>query len=164
MSAIVRPFPAVTSDIQPGLWARLRHWLDAHVHSGCATSRQAPEQPCSRKSLAPASNARLLPFPIRGEALLVQLADHLRVRVGRRHWVHDPFLPALSRDPHSRLTIDRDTYVEFDPRCATYRVVLDAAPEMRLTIETLDFETVVDFVAQYVADRLSDAAPLEVAS
>lgn len=110
------------------------------------------------------SSAHVLSFPIRGEALLVQMAERLRQRVGDRGGAHEPLVLTLSRCPHSRLTIDWTTYVEFNPQLATYRVVIDAAPGTRFTIETADFDMVVSFIAPYVTDRLSDRASLEAAS
>ncbi len=108
------------------------------------------------------SNAKLFAFPVRGEALLVRLADQLRQRVGEG--ACDLFLLALSRYPRSRLIIDCDTYVEFDPKRAAFRLVVDMERETRLTIETPDFDTVVKFVAQYVSDRLADPLAMEAAS
>jgi len=48
---------------------------------------------------------KVLPFPVRGEALLVQLADVLRRRVAGRQPDHNP-LWLTSRDPRLRLSID----------------------------------------------------------
>ena len=107
---------------------------------------------------------QLLSFPTRGEALLVWLADRLREKVGARRWKDDPLLLILSREPWSHLAIDRNAYVEFDPRCAEFCAVIEATPETRVKIVTSDFDAVVGFVVLYVNDRLSDALPLEVVS
>jgi len=55
--------------------------------------------------------AVLLPFPIRGEALLVKLADLLRERVATHRFERDPLLLKISRCPGSRLSLDRFAYV-----------------------------------------------------
>ena len=54
--------------------------------------------------------------------------------------------------------------MEFDAGLASYRVVIEAAPDTIITAATTDFDIVVRFVAQYVTDRLSDAIILETAS
>ncbi len=108
--------------------------------------------------------AVLLPFPIHGEALLVKLADQLRGCVADSAAKHDPFVLTLSRRPRSRLTIDRAAYVEFHAERATYYLVIEMMHDTRITVETIDFDTVVKFVAQYVTDRLCDAAVVEAVS
>jgi hypothetical protein len=106
----------------------------------------------------------LLQFPVRGEALLVRLADLLRSRIADRGLEHDPLLLLISRCPGSRLSIDRSAYVEFLADRCVYHVAIEAQPDTRVTVETTDFDTVVRFVVQYVAERLSDKVLLEVAS
>ncbi len=162
-----------------GLLLRMRAWFAG----GAATCSAAPGEPHDaardevvrdevvwhQNPFASMQNgnpqtAILLPFPIRGEALLVRLAELLRQRVaGRTPW-HNSFVLTMSRTPRSRLTIDHATYVEFDPRRATYCVVVEAAPDTTITVDTTDFDTAVKFVTQYVVDRLSDAATVEIAS
>ena len=56
-----------------------------------------------------------------------------------------------ARGSHSRPVTDREAAIE-------------AQPDTRVTLETSDFDTVVQFVVQYVAERLSETVPLEVAS
>ncbi|MDE5457043.1 hypothetical protein GWE18_30295 [Bradyrhizobium sp. CSA112] len=106
----------------------------------------------------------LLQFPVRGEALLVRLADLLRSRIADRSLERDPLVLLMSRCPGSRLSIDRSAYVEFLADRCTYYVAIEAQPDTRVTVETADFDTVVKFVVQYVAERLSEKVLLEAAS
>lgn len=106
----------------------------------------------------------LLPFPLRGEALLVKLADQLRSRIGNAGLDHDPLLVRISRCPGSRLSLDRAAYVEFLADRNLYCVVIEAQPETKVTVETTNFDTVVQFVVQYVAERLAEPVTLDVAS
>jgi hypothetical protein len=160
-----------TPSFGAGLLARLRIWLDPRQRPSEATQRQQPmAAPIGESAAAvrgstpnPTPGALLLPFPIRGEALLVRLADRLRSSAANRPPAQDPFAFAISRQPRSRLTIDRDAYVEFLPERAAYQAVIEAAPDTTITIETTDFDSVVKFVAQYVTDRLSDPVAAEAA-
>jgi hypothetical protein len=106
----------------------------------------------------------VLQFPVRGEALLVRLADLLRSRIADRRLERDPLLLRISRCPGSRLSIDRTAYVEYLADRCVYCVAVEAQPDTRVTVETTDFDTVVKFVVQYVAARLSEKVLLEVAS
>jgi hypothetical protein len=110
------------------------------------------------------TGAIVLPFPIHGEALLVRLAELLRDRVGNRCSVREPFLFAISRQPWSRLTIDRMSYVEFAVGRAEFRLAIEVAPNTSITITTFDFDALVEFAVQYVSARLADARALEMAS
>jgi len=146
------------------LLLRLRAWF--------ASVRPASVEAASGHSVPAAAGdgdtrrsvAVVLRFPIRGEALLVRLADLLRGRVAAHAAARDRFLLTLSRRPRSRLTIDHAAYVEFHADRATYHLVIDVVQETRIAVETTDFDTVVNFVAQYVTDRLSDPLPMEAAS
>ena len=111
-----------------------------------------------------AQSGVLLQFPVRGEALLVRLADLLRSRIADRGLERDPLLLLISRCPGSRLSIDRSAYVEFLADRCVYCVAIEAQPDTRVTVETTDFDTVVKFVVQYVAERLSEKVFLEAAS
>src|SRR5450756_2005521 len=113
---------------------------------------------------APVSSGVILPFPIHGEALLVKLAEVLRNRVADRGPEWDPLLLQMSRCPRSRLSIDRRAYVEFHQDCSNYRAVIEMAQETTVILETADFDTLVDFVLQYVMGRLAQPAALEAAS
>jgi hypothetical protein len=109
-------------------------------------------------------SAVLLPFPIRGEALLVRLAELLRGRVGNDGPRHDPFLFALSRRPQSRLTLDGQSYVEFVTSRSEFRFAIEVVPNTSISITTNDFDALVEFVVQYVGARLAEAPALEAAS
>jgi len=106
----------------------------------------------------------ILPFPIHGEALLVKLAEVLRNRIADHSPEWDSLLPQLSRRPWSRLSIDRQAYVEFHEDRGEYRAVIEASLGTKVIIETADFDVVVDFVLQYVTGRLAEPAELEAAS
>jgi hypothetical protein len=112
----------------------------------------------------PAPNAVLLPFPIRGEALLVKLAEMLRARIPERSLQGNSLLLSVSRAPGSRLSIDHSAYVEFYSNPSIYHVVVEAAADTTVTLNTPDFDTLVEFVVQYVNDRLSEPATFEAAS
>jgi hypothetical protein len=111
-----------------------------------------------------AQSGVLLQFPVRGEALLVRLADLLRSRIADRGLDQDSLLLLISRCPGSRLSIDRSAYVEFLADRCVYCVAIEAQPDTKITLETTDFDTVVKFVVQYIAERLSEKVFLEVAS
>jgi hypothetical protein len=148
-----------------GLLLRMRAWFAA-----VSTERRAPEPHNVVPHQAPpaaipadgARTAMLLPFPIRGEALLVKLAELLRTRVAVQN-LEDPLLLEISRRSHARMSIDRSAYVEFHANGGIYHVVVEAMPDTTISVETTDFDTVVKFVVQYVDGRLADALTLEMA-
>jgi hypothetical protein len=111
-----------------------------------------------------AADGVVLRFPIRGEALLVRLADLLRSRLADRSPEHDPLMFTISRGLRSRLSVDRTAYVEFHNDRAEFRVAIEASPQTRVILETADFDAVVDFVGQYISARLAEFPALEVAS
>ena len=103
-------------------------------------------------------DAAVLRFPIRGEALLVNLASTLRERIAHSEQDSDPFWMTMSRGSRPRLSLDRDAYVEFRAEDESFRLKIDAAPASRLTLETTEFTTLVKFVLQYLAERHGDPA------
>lgn len=121
-----------------------------------------PAQPSAMG--AETGEAAVLQFPIRGEALLARLADLLRDRLPSGDIGRDPFVLTLSRGPRPRLSIDRAAYVEFHAESASFHLIVDAAPDSRVTLETTDFDTVEKFVVQYLADRCRDRGQFEAAS
>ncbi len=60
--------------------------------------------------------------------------------------------------------MDGSSYIEFHPDRSTYHVEVVADSDTTITLETTNFDTLVQFVVQYVDDRLSEATVLEVAS
>ena len=106
----------------------------------------------------------VLAFPIRGEALLVKLADVLRGRISTFNTACHDLLPLLSHEPDLRLWIGDDAHVEFDAKRSEYHLTIEAPSGTRMIIQTADFDALVTFVLQYVSERLTDAALLEVAS
>ena len=113
---------------------------------------------------SPARTGIVLPFPIHGEALLVKLAEELRSRVAGRGAEWDPLLLQMTHCPRSRLSIDRTTYIEFNPDRVEYRAVIEASGETRVILETVDFDALVQFVQLYVVARPAETATLEAAS
>jgi len=110
-----------------------------------------------------AGSGLILPFPIHGEALLVKVGDVLRGRCADSAMAWKPLLQ-MSRCPRSRLSIDRDAYIEFHQDRGEYRAVIEASQATRVILETADFDDLIDFILQYVAGRLAEPAGLEVAS
>ncbi len=110
------------------------------------------------------ATAMVLPFPIRGEALLVKLATHLKGVVEKDRLRRSPFLFAITHAPHARLLIDEMAHAEFDVIRGEYRIQVLVTPETRVTAETSDFDVMVDFIAQYMRERLVETSALEVAS
>jgi hypothetical protein len=108
----------------------------------------------------------ILQFPLHGEALLVKLADTLRSRIAINPTgcatERDRLSLTMSRCPGSRLSIDACANVEFDAGLSVYRMTIEAAPDTTVTLKTSDFDTLVNFVMQYIVERLP--APLEAAS
>jgi hypothetical protein len=106
----------------------------------------------------------VLPFPIHGEALLVRLAELLRRHVGDFEPMHDPFLFAISRCPGSWLGIDSNASVEFVASRCEFRFEVDVVPNTSIVIRTGDFDSLVEFVVQYVSARLAEPPSLEAVS
>jgi hypothetical protein len=106
----------------------------------------------------------VLLFPIRGEALLVRLAEVLRSRLAEQRPDHGPLLLTISRSPGSRLLIEGVAYVDYVSDISTYRVAIEAVPDTKVIVETSDFDTLVSFIVQYLTDRLSEPAATEATS
>jgi hypothetical protein len=122
---------------------------------------------CNRSSAVSGDGSQsvVLPFPIRGEALLVRLAELLRDRLAAGGPTDgDPFVLTLSRRPRMLLSIDRSAYVEFHADSETFHLIMDVTPNARVTLETGDFDTLVRFVLRYVAEQRHDGSAVEVAS
>jgi hypothetical protein len=160
-------------------WPINREANERRVSSGPTTrlsSGQAPDDAKSKPGVAfqvvgsgeVTQSGILLQFPLRGEALLVKLADLLRKRIANseasRGPERDPLLLTMSRCSGARLSIDRTAYVEFIANRSSYHVAIEAAPDTTVTLDTTDFDTLVKFVVQYVTERLSEPATLEVTS
>ncbi|MFH0303427.1 hypothetical protein AAFX91_41225 [Bradyrhizobium sp. 31Argb] len=113
---------------------------------------------------AESARGDVLPFPIRGEALLVRLAEVLRSRLAKQGPDHDPLLLTISRSPGSRLLIDGVAYVDYLSDLSTYRAAIEAMPDTKVIVETSDFDTLVSFIVQYLTDRLCKPAATEATS
>ncbi|WP_315833173.1 hypothetical protein [Bradyrhizobium prioriisuperbiae] len=167
-------------DAQPQrrtLWSRLRDVVSSFDHEraranaslramngggGVQVGTQIREQ-VQQNTDGDARNA-ILPFPIHGEALLVKLAEVLRNRIEDRGPDRNPLMLTMSRYPAARLWIDRTAYVEIRGGQSAYHVAIEAAPDTVVSMETTDFDTLVRFVMQYVAGRLSESTALGAAS
>jgi len=149
-----------------GRYANENQAYPAEVAAWPAVVKNEPRaaSPIATRHDHAAQSGVLLQFPVRGEALLVRLADLLRSRVADRGLERDPLLLRISRCPGSRLSIDRSAYVEFLADRCMYCLAIEAQPDTRVTVETTDFDTVVKFVVQYVVERLSEKVFLEAAS
>jgi hypothetical protein len=97
--------------------------------------------------------AVVLRFPIHGEALLVKLADELHRIVGSPS--REAFDLTLTGRPHAHLTINSSAFVAFDATTGLYELVVELTEDTRIEVKSRDFDTIVRFVAQYVADQLS---------
>ncbi len=176
-------------DLQPPrrtLWSRLRDVVSSFDHGvggrGPVPARLVPaeddaadhakvtqgdlEQDLQRdlqRDLDGMLRAAILPFPIHSEALLVRLADVLRSRIADRSPARNPLLLMISRGPMARLWIDRTAYVAFHGDRSTYHFAVEADLDTTVTLETTDFDTLVRFVLEYVAGRLSEPTALEAA-
>ncbi|WP_245286396.1 hypothetical protein [Bradyrhizobium sp. ARR65] len=106
----------------------------------------------------------VLPFPIRGEAVLVRLAHTLRSRFGDADQDGDPLLLTIARGAQCRLTIDQAAYVEFCREWPGFHVAIEAAPSTTVSLKTADFDIVVGFVLHYLGEKLGTPAMLEAAS
>jgi hypothetical protein len=106
----------------------------------------------------------VLPFPIRGEVLLVRLADLLRDRLDSPGMDADPFVLTVSRHPRPLLSIDRSAYVEFHAGSELFHLIIDVTSDARVTLETGNFDTLVRFVLRYIAEQRPDGATEEIAS
>jgi hypothetical protein len=153
---------------------RLRKWLREvgpqirRVFDGLRT----PEQPvrtageaAATPSLQPSAplDDGVLPFPIRGEALLANLAMALRARFDRSGVGDDPLLFTISRGP-ARLTIDRIAHVEFQEDRGAFHLAVEAGPDTTLLLETTDIEILVGFVMRYLDEKLAERKTVEAAS
>lgn len=159
------------------MWSWLRGTLalsgrtvrDAQARPAAASVRSLAVRPSTAGAqdstrTATRGTAEVLHFPIHGEALLVRLADLLRMRVVNRGLERDPLLLLISRCPAPRLSIDRMAHIDFLADRSTYHFVIEAAPDAKVTLDTTDFDTVVKFVVQYVTDRISGSVGLEATS
>ncbi|WP_245258345.1 hypothetical protein [Rhodopseudomonas palustris] len=126
-----------------------------------------PAEPPIAHNVVPERNETdgndVLAFPIRGEALLVNLARMLRDRPAAAGQADDPFCLTLSSGRRLRLSIDRDAYVEYHAEDASFQLRIDTAPS-RLTLETTDFAMLVKFVSQYRVERSAARGPCGSAS
>jgi hypothetical protein len=149
-----KPFSRTTIDDRPvhdGVLAQMRDALLRKL--GRLRPAAAKQALVVMEDESQESAAAVLSFPVRGEALLVNLANALRECVPQGGEGSDPFQITMLRSARPRLSIDRDAYVEFHVEDGTFHLKIDAAPSSRLTLETPDFAVLVKFVRQYLTDR-----------
>ncbi|WP_244499725.1 hypothetical protein [Tardiphaga robiniae] len=144
-------------------FATLWSWLRRGASKKEAIQVDLPLYGNSEPSLHQESGT-VLQFPLRGEALLVRLAELLRRRVAELVPQFDRLLLTLSRHPLLRLSIDESAYIEFDTQSTEFDLVIEAPSGTRMIIQTTDFDAVVKFVLQYVVEKLSDETVLEAAA
>jgi hypothetical protein len=113
-------------------------------------------------NVVPRDNA-VLPFPIRGEVLLAQLAGLLRGRFAGQVGDDDPLLLAISRGPLPRLTIDSVAHVEFHEHGRAFHLAVEAGPDTTLLLETADIEILAGFIMRYIGEKLAERAGPEAA-
>jgi hypothetical protein len=142
------------------LWTWLRRATSRIAHEPVTAARE-PIAAAPGNANGPAV---LLQFPLRGEALLVRLAELLRRRVDELVPRCDRLLLSLSHHPALRLSIDDDAYVQFDAHSAEFNLVIEAPGGTRMIIQSADFDAVVKFVLQYVVEKLSGDDLMEAAS
>ncbi len=150
---------------------RVRAWFatartprgEAEPHEEARNSTPVAEATAACKAMT--QGAVLLPFPIRGEALLVRLADLLRARIATAApRPNSPFLLTMSRAPRLRLLIDPASYIEFDAGRAAFHVVLEVTPDTTIALDTANFDILVQFVVEYVNSRFTESKTMEAAS
>ena len=95
---------------------------------------------------------QVLAFPLSAEAQLLRIVEGLRLRVGPSRSIADVSLE-LSRGSGASLKVDADTTVDFDSARGVFRVAVEATCDTRLTLQTTQFGAVVNFLAQYLAQR-----------
>ena len=151
-------------DHTKGAFATLWAWL----RRGASNAGVEPAQQdtvARSPAVDPVQEAGIvLPFPLRGEALLVRLTELLRRRVAELVPQCERLSLTLSHHPALRLSIDESAFIEFDAPSAEFNLVIEAPSGTRMIIQTTDFDAVVKFVLQYVVEKLSDDAVLEAAS
>lgn len=104
-----------------------------------------------------------MPFPVQGEALLVNLAEVLRRHVAARGLDHDRLWLTISRCPHVRLSIDGAAYVDYLSDGSTFQAAIEAGPDTKVILKTTNFDALASFVTQYVNERLLEPASVEAA-
>ncbi len=144
------------------LWAWLRRAASGAANDEARQDNAAPLSPANVGLVQ--EPGIVLPFPLRGEALLVRLAELLRRRVAELVPQCERLSLTLSHHPALRLSIDESAFIEFDAPSTEFNLVIEAPSGTRMIIQTTDFDAVVKFVLQYIVEKLSDDTVLEAAS
>lgn len=131
------------------LFARLRAWLAGAVH--IAGERAAPEVQTAGSMIDLTRRAAVVPFPLSGRGVLLQLARDLDRTAGMAAADgEDPVLLTVESGPNQRLIIDSTAYVDVRKDPLPYRVVLGDDLATRITLETADVAEARSFISQYL--------------
>jgi hypothetical protein len=145
------------------LWSWLRRAGTAEMPSSCTETRDTTGDGVACRDPAD-ERGTILQFPVRGDALLVKLADALRRRMIGLGRTAEALHPTLSHGPELRLSIDEDAHVAFDACRSEYDLTIETRGGARMIIQTADFDVLVTYVLQYVAERRSGDDLVGVAS
>jgi hypothetical protein len=140
-------------DLAHAIEASMGATTDAVVSSHSVETEAGEAAVALHGNDAGARGAAVLPFPIRGEALLMKLTRVLEDRFAPEGPQRDPLLLAISPGTRTRLMIDRKAYVEFDQQEQLFHVTVEAIPETRVSLQTADFDIVVSVVLHYIGER-----------
>jgi hypothetical protein len=139
-----------------GWLLRMRMWF-ATLPMGRTMPAPAPPEAVPAATTQ-SKSATVLAFPIRGDALLVKLAEILKARISEKPEQSHRFRLSLVRAPRLRLVIDEAAHIEFDVVRSAFTMVVDVEYGTELTLDTAEFDTLVRFVVQYVRDKLTEAS------
>jgi hypothetical protein len=153
---------------QGGMLSRLRAWIAMLVvrsrgpivesESSCAVASLRPGPPPTKAaSSVKHETGTILQFPQSAHWHLAQLGRELRQRfaaIGLADFT--PFLLEIEPGDRPRLWIDQTAYAEYCGLDAGFRVVLNDAFQVRITIETQDFRAVEAIVGHYIVARLAE--------
>jgi len=148
-AACAYPAYPASADRSGGLLARCRAWLAGAALNTAdpMTSRDASQ----KRSGSVPEVGTVVPFPLNGRGVLLQLARELGDAAEASVTdVDDPVLLTLARGDHQRLLIDSTAYMEIGEEPLPYRVVLGDAFTTRITLETADVAEARAFISQYL--------------
>ncbi|MGO4683759.1 hypothetical protein [Hyphomicrobium sp. 2TAF46] len=129
--------------------ARCRAWLAGAALN--TVDRMASRDASQKRSAGVPQLATVVPFPLNGRGVLLQLARELgHAAVADVDDADDPVLLTLARGDRQRLLIDSTAYMEIGQEPLPYRVVLGDAFTTRITLETANVSEARAFISQYL--------------